>query len=987
MPSREEAKYLGEASEARAIIGVLKKRLKSKTKEEAMLSQEVRTCDSKVEVLKNELMSEVKSKETITRDLEDEKSKLIDLRLRYTEKGKEEVQHLKKVHQLEIQLKDVTARLENKVEGERYAMLSRKEAKAKLAECENTIMKLKYDNASALSLLNAEKQNAASLKEELSRKQNQLMRENHANKIEIEGLQKVVLEKEATAAELQAEVREANDEVKALCDALELNTEKAEAMKSRLTRTLHSEADRVAALNADLNDKRRRESMLASDISNGEQRESIMNKQLAMSSRQETELNSALNDCRKQITNLEERLNLRNKENGKLQTTVEEIKGVCKLCEEKIEAVESEYRVTAKQLRKEQQHVSDLEARLHEETLVDEDRQHALRTAKTYTKVLEDRLQAKAEAQSKAEAELAGAQTRIADMGGKLRDLKNEEDRLKGVLENKLRENETTDKGLCACESDFVFFTHQSELKKRELQNLIAERTEVVGRLERMLQIAEAKSMNLKSLMNQTNEEALECKSVLERRITEVQAKDAKLRNIIGEKKVKVRELHDSLEGEQDKVSILTSELMSAEREIVDLKDEHLRRCARLNAKYSAKQQECISVTEQLDAAQNDLTKNTNNYEGAVKLNENLTKQLRLEEMAAHKLENQTNELKKLECEAKVRISSLEDSLSLLSKRLQDKVEEASRLRKMLNASETRSEFQQQQLQDEEVAKGRIQRSLETERLAIGELERELKFKEGQFEADSLTVKARITELQNALVERAEAQERLAGALMSARNNSIHLKDRLQKAQEASVEQRVTFERMMDDEDAMLGNLSKNLNSKKLNEMKLNSDLARNEALLAQLEQNLQDSKDNEEILRGDVEMAREEASMLQEKLDKRGNYEKELLDQLEEKEAYIANLKSKVTQRSLEEKNMVKEVEQAEKKTSQLRIELIKKKKAEEVLCRELEAAKVEFSKVSPSETVDALQGQMVRAEASRAQYANVLLKILRREGVSVEK
>merc|ERR1740117_1936601 len=450
--------------------------------------------------------------------------------------------------------------------------------------------------------------------------------------------------------------------------------------------------------------------------------------------------------------------------------------------------------------------------------------------------------------------------------------------------------------------------------------------------------------------MNQTNEEALECKSVLERRITEVQAKDAKLRNIIGEKKVKVRELHDSLEGEQDKVSILTSELMSAEREIVDLKDEHLRRCARLNAKYSAKQQECISVTEQLDAAQNDLTKNTNNYEGAVKLNENLTKQLRLEEMAAHKLENQTNELKKLECEAKVRISSLEDSLSLLSKRLQDKVEEA--------------------------ARGRIQRSLETERLAIGELERELKFKEGQFEADSLTVKARITELQNALVERAEAQERLAGALMSARNNSIHLKDRLQKAQEASVEQRVTFERMMDDEDAMLGNLSKNLNSKKLNEMKLNSDLARNEALLAQLEQNLQDSKDNEEILRGDVEMAREEASMLQ-----------ELLDQLEEKEAYIANLKSKVTQRSLEEKNMVKEVEQAEKKTSQLRIELIKKKKAEEVLCRELEAAKVEFSKVSPSETVDALQGQMVRAEASRAQYANVLLKILRREGVSVEK
>jgi len=982
---REEAGMLGAASEAKAVVGVLKKRLKSKTKEEAMLSQEVRSCDAKVEVLKNELMSEVKAKEMITRDLEDEKSKLIDLRLRYTEKGKEEVQHLKKVHQLEIQLKDVTARLENKVEGERYAMLARKEAKAKLADCENTIMKLKYDNASAQSMLDAEKQNATSLKAELSRKQNQLMRENHANKIEIEGLQKVVLEKEATAAELQAEVREANEEVKSLTDALEKNTEQAELMKSRLTRTLHSEEDRVARLGADLSDKRRRESMLSADIASGEQREAFLQKQLEASSRTETELNAALNDCRKQITNLENRLQSRHKENAKLTTTVEGSKAECKGCEEKIEHVESDYRVTAKQLRKEQQHVADLEARLHEETLVDEDRQHALRTAKTYTKILEDRLQAKSEAQSKAESELSGAQARIEDMEAKLTELREEEDRLKGVLEEKLKDNEMTDKALCECESEFVFFTHQSELKARELRNLIDERSEVVARLERQLQIAEAKSDNLKQLMNQTNEEALEAKGVLEKRITEVQAKDAQLRCVIGEKESQVRDLTDNLETEQDKVSQLTAELMAAEKEIVDLKDEHQRRVARLSSKLAAKQQEAISVTEQLEAAQNDLKNNTGKYDGAVKLNEDLTKQLRLEEMAAHKLENQTSELKKLEIEAKIRIRSLEDSLKLLKKRLQDKVEEASRLRKMLNASETKSEFQQQQLQDEETAKGRIQNALETERVAIGELERELKFKEGQFEADSLTVKARITELQNALVERAEAAQRLQGALVSARANSAHLKNRLQAAQEASVDQRENFERILDQEEKQIAALSRDLSSKKLNEMKLTGDLQRNEALLSQLENQLQDGKDEEEILRGDVEMAREEASMLQEKLDKRGNYEKELLDQLEEKEAYIASLKSKVQQRALEEKNMVKEVEQAEKKTAQLRIELVKRKKAEEVLVRELEAAKIEFSKVSPSETVDALQGQMLRAEASRAQYANVLLKILRREGVSV--
>ena len=55
------------------------------------------------------------------RDLDDEKNKLNDMRLKFIEKGKDEVAHLKKIHKLEIGLKDGTARLDSKIEGEKYA--------------------------------------------------------------------------------------------------------------------------------------------------------------------------------------------------------------------------------------------------------------------------------------------------------------------------------------------------------------------------------------------------------------------------------------------------------------------------------------------------------------------------------------------------------------------------------------------------------------------------------------------------------------------------------------------------------------------------------------------------------------------------------------------------------------------------------------------------------------------------------------------------
>ena len=78
---KEAGTLQSSSAEAKAVVKVLKKRLNEKSKAEAFMQQEVRSAQAKVSVLKNELASEMKAKEMLMRDLDDEKTKLIDLRL------------------------------------------------------------------------------------------------------------------------------------------------------------------------------------------------------------------------------------------------------------------------------------------------------------------------------------------------------------------------------------------------------------------------------------------------------------------------------------------------------------------------------------------------------------------------------------------------------------------------------------------------------------------------------------------------------------------------------------------------------------------------------------------------------------------------------------------------------------------------------------------------------------------------------------------
>ena len=75
---------------------------------------------------------------------------------------------------------------------------------------------------------------------ELKRKTNEKMRMDHANKVEINGLEQIVLERNAEIAELQAEVNDVEKEAHNLTEELKKNTAEAENEKGALLRTLEA---------------------------------------------------------------------------------------------------------------------------------------------------------------------------------------------------------------------------------------------------------------------------------------------------------------------------------------------------------------------------------------------------------------------------------------------------------------------------------------------------------------------------------------------------------------------------------------------------------------------------------------------------------------------------------------------------------------------------------------------------------------------------
>lgn len=199
----------------------LKERLREKEKVKAFTEQEVRSATNKIIALKNELGSEIKAKEMLMNKLEEFKAKMVDLRLKYTEKGKDSVVHLKELHLLDLRLKDVVSRVDSKRSTELRAGTMKKAAENKVLEVEKSLTTLMGEFTIVSHNLETATAEGKELQMEVEAKTAEKLRMEHANKVEIAGLQQVLKEKQMEETEIRAQSSTVEKELQTLTKELE----------------------------------------------------------------------------------------------------------------------------------------------------------------------------------------------------------------------------------------------------------------------------------------------------------------------------------------------------------------------------------------------------------------------------------------------------------------------------------------------------------------------------------------------------------------------------------------------------------------------------------------------------------------------------------------------------------------------------------------------------------------------------------------------
>ena len=428
----------------------------------------------------------------------------------------------------------------------------------------------------------------------------------------------------------------------------------------------------------------------------------------------------------------------------------------------KLEILDKEARDSAMKSGQLKLQIETVYRRIRDEELKDDEEKHLLQVARDYIRMTEERSQGKKESLAKALSELEGANERtklslslsfffhtsssssslipagIHGFEDKIKTEKEERERLKIEIEKQLKELEECTQKINENERVLAVLQHREELKAKELASQIEARDELVEKFQFRLSNMEASADKLKDAISQANEEAVQRKEVLEKKITQVVAKDAKLRGEFKRHAAHADELRQGVQEKHDVVVRAESELIAVERELVELKATHDREIANLKNKLNLARTELREYEPKVKEAEIQLKVVNEKYENVVKRNEICQKETRTAESQCHIFENRVRELDDQQKETLESVKRLEHSLSLLDARYDEKVNEASEHRKSINEVAAKESFAIKVLKAEAEARQTLESVLSREREIIKDLEKEMKKEESEFEEDSV---------------------------------------------------------------------------------------------------------------------------------------------------------------------------------------------------------------------------------------------------------
>jgi len=402
------------------------------------------------------------------------------------------VQILKRVHRLEMQYRDVNGRLSNKAQGEAYAEQEKKTSIREFTEAERRVMAVRYQKAEKEHIRDSEVSKCEELKLELARKQNQLQREIHGNKVEVQGLRKIVLEHEATISELDLEIRNERGRLAELSLALEENAERVQSRKIELKREITSARINVDELNAKRKEILARVADVEEEISLNETRMVGLQHLIEQAKHQEILLNSQIEDNERRKKEMNERVKSEHEKSHKLISKLKDKQAESEKIQLQFENLEKEARESSLKASQVKLQIETVQRRIQDEELKDEDSKHLLQVARDYIRMTDERLQKRSESFAKAMSELEGSNERIHGLDAKIKHEKNERNRLSSEIEKQLKQLEDTERQINESESALSVLQHREELKARELASQIEARDGLIEKFEFRLQNMEA---------------------------------------------------------------------------------------------------------------------------------------------------------------------------------------------------------------------------------------------------------------------------------------------------------------------------------------------------------------------------------------------------------------------------------------------------------------------------------------------------------------
>lgn len=884
---------------------------------------------------------------------------------------------MKRIHELDNKVKAQLFKEQTLDESTKHSKDITQAAKDKIREGQRQIQSLEFNRDNNKSTLESTAEIAQSYREELQKKDFEIIRENYGYRVQIEGLKRIVAERAEIIESMTVDKRMADAEVSRVSEVIEAVREEAVKIAKELR-------DRIKMMNFQARDLDDIVYKTAGSIAEKEDaleaglvRESLQKKQLETAKDTLFALAGSVNEGHANVSLMNNRVKDTVQLHIALMQEVADLDAASTLLKEKLENVQYVNDEANAGLAAASAHVKKLMIELEAEMDMDKAHGDHLTQAKIFAKQTEKKLQEMSIAEAAAYAKVNVVMTQVEILRKDTMIVETEIRKQNQMIEEKMMEGERLVNSLQQKTQEANYAKNNFMETKAELDATLAAKDATIDRMRRALLLTDAKNESIRSMMLQSDQMLREDREKLEKNIISVQALDAGLTGQLHEAEEKTYEIGLSLENETERDSVLTARIAGVRKEMKPLILEFDGQVVALENKVSKKSRQVYDLEDESSRVRGQARVMQLKYDEESAQENKLRSKVRVQQVRRAAAADELEINQSLESEFESRIGAIEVALTTAEGSLDGKTAECDQYLSKMKEAENVTNFQDRMIRDEQSGQAKMKQALGDERKALQDIDRMIRLKEGQFENDANAVQERLMAYQNMLVERQEGANRISGEIKGEAVAQQIAAHKFEEVTDVMESEKCDFDEKMRAKNQQKDEFRTQISEREVNIMQAEAEIQRSSEAASDNRIKLDGTLNEVEVLKDEVDISRREAKQLELQLETRGAYEKELFDSMTMKDATIRLLETQLQDADGVDSSLHLQIKALSHEQKVLKDKLMMRKQSEDALVNELESAKMRFSSVAPIEDVN-LQTSMHRAEAHRAEYANTLLKII---------